>query len=66
MQETFSQDFKRIFLLTFTKELIIHSAKKEMTKLPKSYIIELFRHKVRELEIELKSAKKASSLFASK
>ena len=40
--------------------------KKEMTKLPKSYIIELFRHKVRELEIELKSAKKASSLFASK
>ena len=33
MEETFSQNFKRIFLLTFTRELIIHSAKREMTKL---------------------------------
>lgn len=33
IEETFSQNFKRIFLLTFTKELIIHSAKMEMVKL---------------------------------
>lgn len=33
VEETFSQNFKRIFLLTFTRELIIHSAKREMTKL---------------------------------
>ncbi len=34
-EETFSQDFKRIFLLAFTKELIIHSAKKDIIKLQK-------------------------------
>jgi len=33
MEETFSQDFKKIFLLTFTRELIIHSAKRDILKL---------------------------------
>ena len=33
MTETFSQNFKKIFLLTFTKELIIRSAKKDIMKL---------------------------------
>ena len=33
MEETFSQNFKRVFLLAFTKELIRHSAKRDIIKL---------------------------------
>ncbi len=35
MEATFSKEFKRIFLLTFTKELIKHSEKKDIIKLQK-------------------------------
>lgn len=35
MEETFSNEFKRIFLLTFTKELIKHSIKRDIIKLQK-------------------------------
>ena len=33
MERTFSNDFKKNFMLVFTKELIIHSAKVDITKL---------------------------------
>ncbi len=39
MEATFSNDFKKVFLLTFTKELIRHSEKRDILKLQK--IIEL-------------------------
>lgn len=39
MERTFSDEFKKYFLLRFTKELIVHSAKVEIVKLQK--IIEL-------------------------
>lgn len=39
MEETFSDDFKRLFLIKFTEELIKHSATKDITKLKS--IIEL-------------------------
>jgi hypothetical protein len=51
MEETFSQDFKRIFLLTFTKELIIHSAKKDIIKLQN--IIESKEQKIKEMPSDL-------------
>lgn len=48
MEETFSQNFKRVFLLAFTKELIRHSAKKDILKLQS--IIES-REKEKKVEI---------------
>ena len=33
MENTFSDNFKKFFLLTFAKELIVHSAKKDIIKL---------------------------------
>jgi hypothetical protein len=48
MEETFSQDFKKIFLLTFTRELIIHSAKKDILKL--QGIIQLKEQRKKEKE----------------
>ena len=35
METTFSTDFKKSFLLTFTKQLILHSEKKDIIKLQK-------------------------------
>jgi len=46
MTETFSQDFKKIFLLALTKELIFHSAKKDILKLQR--IIQLKEQKKKE------------------
>jgi len=33
MEETFSQNFKKVFLLNFAKELIVHSAERDIMKL---------------------------------
>jgi len=46
MENTFSNDFKKIFLLVFTKELIKHSRNKDITKLQR--IIELEESKKKE------------------
>ena len=65
MEETFSQNFKRIFLLTFTKELIAHSAKRDIIKLqsiieskelerkekPLGWPIRTFTKKIKEIKI---------------
>ncbi len=40
MMETFSNDFKKIFLLSFTKELIRHSEKRDIIKLKQIIEIE--------------------------
>jgi hypothetical protein len=47
METTFSNDFKKRFLLTFTKELIIHSEKREITDLQK--IISSEENKTKEI-----------------
>lgn len=52
MKETFSNDFKKIFLIKFTEELIRQSAKKDITKLEK--IIELKEKRKREKLIPAK------------
>jgi len=53
MEETFSQNFKRIFLLTFTRELIINSAKRDITKLQD--IIKSKEQKIKEKPIFLQT-----------
>lgn len=46
MEKTFSDDFKKIFLLAFTKELIKHSKNKDIANLKR--IIELEESKIKE------------------
>lgn len=51
MESAFSDEFKRYFLLTFTKELILHSTTRDITKLQK--IIDLKeRRKERKFQIK--------------
>ncbi len=50
MEETFSDDFKKYFLIKFTKELINHSSKAEIINLQK--IIELKEKRIEKKETE--------------
>jgi hypothetical protein len=53
--EQISNEFKKIFLLTFTKELIKHSERQDILKLQK--IIELKENKKREEHLQIPSIK---------
>lgn len=52
MEGTFSDEFKRYFLITFTKELILHSTTKDIVKLQK--IIELKEERKKERKFQIK------------